>query len=313
MPCLAPIRLKNPLFNNKDPAAHKSRAKRVRGTKRGLSEMINGVSPYIDVPCGKCHGCMRMRVNGWVFRHLLELSVSPTAHFVTLTYSEDNVPINERGELVFDKSEIQRFLKRLRKYLSVYYPECKIKYHIASEYGDTFQRPHYHMLLYGYPNIPAALDKIPELWKHGHVDIGDITEKSVRYVVEYITQYYYNEDWTDEDAKPFALFSNSLGSDSYQLVARYLRQAKKNLYPINGKYYRVPTSYLTALRDKNYLTPREIEIIKQNSYEYYKNLKSRQENLDVSRGMDTYLAELDRFKQGKISNERKYKQRKQGV
>lgn len=313
MPCYAPVRLKNPLYYNKDPAAHKARAARIRGSNRGIYEMIHGVSQFIDVPCGKCYGCMRMRVNGWVFRHLLELSVSPTAHFVTLTYSNENVPISDKGEFVFDKPEVQKFFKRLRKYLSSYYPGTKVKYHIASEYGDTFQRPHYHILLYGYPNDPSALDKIPELWKKGHVDIGTVTEKSIRYVVEYITQYYYNENWDDPAAKPFALYSNSLGADSYTLVARYLRQTKKNLYPINGKYYRVPNSYLLALREKGYLTPRELETIKENSYEYYQNLKLRQTDFAVSRGINPFVDEITKFKQGSLSNERKYKQRKQGV
>lgn len=313
MPCYAPVRLKNPLYYNKDPAAHKARAARVRGSNRGIYEMIHGVSQFIDVPCGKCYGCMRMRVNGWVFRHLLELSVSPTAHFVTLTYSNENVPISDKGEFVFDKREVQKFFKRLRKYLSSYYPDAKVKYHIASEYGDTFQRPHYHILLYGYPNEPSALDKIPELWKKGHVDIGTVTEKSIRYVVEYITQYYYNENWDDPDAKPFALYSNSLGADSYVLVARYLRQTKKNLYPINGKYYRVPNSYLLALREKGHLTPRELETIKENSYEYYQNLKLRQTDFAVSRGINPFVDEITKFQQGSLSNERKYKQRKQGV
>lgn len=48
-----------------------------------------------------------------------------------------------------DVRDIQKFIKRLRAYLSYHFPESKsIRYAIASEYGPESFRPHYHGVLW---------------------------------------------------------------------------------------------------------------------------------------------------------------------
>lgn len=313
MPCISPLRLKNPLFNNKDPASLERRLKKTRNSTKYVQDSIKGISPFIDVPCGRCYGCMRMRCNGWVFRHLCELAVTDTAHFVTLTYNDDNLPFAPNGNPCFCKSDVQKFLKRLRKWLSVYYPDSHIKYHVASEYGDTFGRPHYHMLVYGFPNLPDALDQIPISWGLGNVDIGSVTEASIRYVVEYITQFYYDEKWDFPEEVPFATFSNGLGSGMYKTVANYLKHNRKPLYPINGKIFKIPNSYLTALNEQGFISNFIYYDIKFNSQQYYEDCKSNKNNsLDVV-GYSPFDREISQIKERCVSHRRKYELRKNGV
>lgn len=44
--------------------------------------------------------------------------------------------------------DLQRFMKRLRKYLSKYFKNEKIRYYAIGEYGTSSYRPHWHILLF---------------------------------------------------------------------------------------------------------------------------------------------------------------------
>lgn len=44
--------------------------------------------------------------------------------------------------------DLQRFLKRLRKYLSKFFKDEKIRYYAIGEYGTSSYRPHWHLLLF---------------------------------------------------------------------------------------------------------------------------------------------------------------------
>nr|DAT61887.1 MAG TPA: Replication associated protein [Microviridae sp.] len=290
MPCYSPLRIRNPALESSPDKSRERRIKKI-GTRRQLEELNGYLRVYIDVPCGKCFGCMRMRCEGWVFRHLLELKQCTSAHFVTLTYDDEHIPISPSGMLVFNKSHVQKYIKRVRKYLERY--KIKIKYHVASEYGDTFGRPHYHMLLYNYPLENADVDKLALLWEYGNVQIGTVTEASIRYVVEYITQYYYGETFDEDDSKPFALYSKNLGNASYKAVADYILASGIKLYNIDGKYYRVPSSFIGLLLDKNFLSPLQVQRLADNAQNYYaENLESIREDCE-NRGISPYCSERD--------------------
>ncbi len=78
------------------------------------------IRPYRDevVPCGKCICCRINRRREWTGRILLELGTWEMASFATLTYDEEHVPWKICDGMPFQvlvKSDIQRWLKRLRK------------------------------------------------------------------------------------------------------------------------------------------------------------------------------------------------------
>lgn len=301
------------MFNNKDPASISRRLAKTKNSIKYVEDSVFGFKPFIDVPCGRCYGCMRMRCNGWVFRHLCELHCASSAHFVTLTYSDEYLPFTSAGSPCFRKSDVQKFLKRLRKWLSLHYPSCKIKYHVASEYGDTFGRPHYHMILYNFPNVPDALDQIPISWSLGTVDIGSVTEASIRYVVDYITQFYYNESWDSPDEVPFATFSNGIGSCLYSTVASYLKHNPKPLYPLNGKTYKIPNSFLTALNEQGFISNSLYYRIKLNSQKYYEDSKPSYKDSGDSSRCNSSSIEISRIREKIVSHRRKYELRKKGL
>jgi hypothetical protein len=135
--------------------------------------------------------------------------------FLTLTYDTAHVPITEKGYMTLCKSDVQLFLKRLRKSL----PESKIKYYAVGEYGGKTMRPHYHLILFGADFASAA-----KAWcvedRHtrkrcaiGQCHYGVVTGASVGYTLKYIQKpgkipMHRNDD----RVKEFSLMSKDLAA-----------------------------------------------------------------------------------------------------
>ena len=70
------------------------------------------------VPCNRCYACIQTKRSVWTLRLLMELRVAESAHFVTLTYDNQNIPLTlQYGQQLVQtliKKDLQDFLKRLR-------------------------------------------------------------------------------------------------------------------------------------------------------------------------------------------------------
>lgn len=103
----------------------------------------------VYVPCGRCAQCLANESQQWSLRLIEEWKHAETACFVTLTYDDEHLYINENGKPSVNKRDFQLFMKRLRKKYGK-----GLRYFCISEYGDdprSTKRPHYHMLLFNYP------------------------------------------------------------------------------------------------------------------------------------------------------------------
>lgn len=160
----------------------------------------------ITVPCGQCIGCRFNRAEGWATRMMHEASLHEHNSFITLTYSDDNLPLD--GSLAPD--DVTKFFKRLRKQLG----GKKILYYYCGEYGENFSRPHYHIALFGYD---FSTDRLPhretksgsvyrsptleKLWPYGFSEIGTLTYDSARYVAGYIQKKVTGKKASDHYSK----------------------------------------------------------------------------------------------------------------
>jgi hypothetical protein len=90
-------------------------------------------------PCGGCLPCKITKRQEWTARLLLEMKLSLFTYFVTLTYSDPDLP--PRASLL--KKDCQLWLKRLRKNTTL-----KLRYFLIGEYGEKKNRPHYHVLIF---------------------------------------------------------------------------------------------------------------------------------------------------------------------
>lgn len=129
------------------------------------------------LPCGKCYHCLETKINSWVTRMYAHLEDFKHVYFVTLTY-RSLTTIREIEQLMLDKlsqavwllddknynkhmsynpsllvkSHYQNFLKRLRKNTGF----DDITYVLCGEYGSTYGRPHFHVLLFSNSEISKA-------------------------------------------------------------------------------------------------------------------------------------------------------------
>lgn len=180
---------------------------------------------YMELPCGKCLDCLNRRISGWSFRLMQEYRTAQTAYFVTLTYNTDHVPITARGFMSLQKTDLQKFFKRLRKYESKHNKNNrKITYYACGEYGTKTRRPHYHAILYN-----ATPQGIERAWTLGDLHLGQVNEASVGYTLKYMCKDPANPipAHKNDDRQPiWSIMSKGIG-------ANYLTTAKKTWHKRN--------------------------------------------------------------------------------
>ena len=172
----------------------------------------------ITVPCGHCVSCLQRRSNGWSMRLEEEMKVSTSAFFVTLTYDENHIPINEYGNYTLVKKDLQLFMKRLRKHSG-----NRLRYYAVGEYGSITERPHYHMILFNLEDTQF----IVESWDKGFVKVGSVNPGSIRYTCKYIINVDKREQGRQRE---FALMSRRGGIGKNYLTPEIIKYHKDGNY-----------------------------------------------------------------------------------
>lgn len=166
----------------------------------------------VPVPCGKCEGCLRDKSNDWATRIVNEFETwNNKGIFVTLTYDNKHLPINNKGEMTLKKKDVKNFKKRLRKYCKKHEPAFKewinpntlkverpIRTFECGEYGEKHGRPHYHMLIMNWTpkdlkywkttergDVLYKSKTLQKIWGLGFTPIGTITYQSAAYTARY--------------------------------------------------------------------------------------------------------------------------------
>lgn len=210
----------------------------------------------IPVPCGKCPPCRSRRSAGWAFRMMQEQKVSSTSFMLTLTYNSSHIPISKNGFRSLDKTDVQKFIKRLRKASKIndYGLTKSIRYYAAGEYGSETKRPHYHLLIFNvHPN------NIVDSWKLANQEIGSIhlaplNMATIQYAFKYLQKAStVGKFERDDRAKEFQLFSKGLGANylSREMVAWHKNNLKERCFiPIeDGKKIAMPRYYKQKIYD----------------------------------------------------------------
>lgn len=242
----------------------------------------------LEVPCGQCIGCRLDRSRNWAIRCLHEASLYENNCFITLTYDNDHLP----SDLSLNKKDLQKFFKRLRRYLDHHENSLPIRYFACGEYGDSTNRAHYHACVFNYSFPDRELwsvrdgirlytsETLNTIWGKGYCVIGDVTFDSAAYVARYVMKkqtgkqsklkYQFVDDSTGEihQVEPeFNLMSRRPG-----IGREWFEKFKGDCYPkdfinVNGKEVK-PPKYYDRLYDLE--SPEEMEAIKLNRVEYAK-------------------------------------------
>ncbi len=136
------------------------------------------------VPCGHCEDCLRRNRNQWFFRIKQEAKLHLSNLFVTLTYDDKSLLWDGNGNPMVDKSEISIFMRKLRKKIAPH----RIRYFGISEYGPKTFRPHYHIILFGWPVDHDAYSVILDVWnKAENITISQLNDEQIMYCCRYHT------------------------------------------------------------------------------------------------------------------------------
>ena len=137
-----------------------------------------GTPEMMEVPCNSCLPCRLRAKEEWLGRIVMESRLHDQSVFVTLTYNEENCPVNENGQTLV-KKHMTDFIKRLR-YRVEQKHGLKFRFYAVGEYGSKTQRPHYHLVIFGLG--VEFHQEIENSWEFGFSQVGQFTSGAGRYV-----------------------------------------------------------------------------------------------------------------------------------
>jgi len=168
------------------------------------------------------------------------LDFHDSAVFLTLTYDEAHLPISDS----LDARHLQLFLKRLR----FDFGERKFRYYSVGEYGERFNRPHYHGIFFGVS--PLDREIVEGAWGMGRIHIGTVTQESINYVTKYINKVLSGPmalEVYGGRLPPFSRMSKGLGLP--WLKANWDFVLQNGGLRSSGKLVRLPRYYLKKIGD----------------------------------------------------------------
>jgi len=222
----------------------------------------------VAVPCGHCIGCRTDKANQWAARCYHEAKMHEHNSFLTLTYNPENMP--EGKTLV--KEHLQKFIKRLREAV---WPDL-VRFYGVGEYGEKFNRPHYHILLFGYSFPDRVLFKpgrdsishvytsemLSQPWRYGYSTVGEVSIESAKYVAAYTAKKQFGpeaEKHYNGKLPEFAVMSRRPGI-GHAWFNKYTNDVyPKDFFTIKGVKYRPPRYYDNLLEKKS---PKTLERVK---------------------------------------------------
>lgn len=219
----------------------------------------------ISVPCGRCIGCRLEKSRQWATRCMHEASLYERNCFVTLTYNDENLPVNG---LVPEHFVL--FMKRLRKRYG-----DGIRFFHCGEYGEKLGRPHHHTLLFNHDFDDKRVfhggrsehklyesAELSRLWPYGFCSIGECNFESAGYVARYALKKVTGPEaelWYKGAHPEYLTMSRRPG-----IGRKWIDKYRSDVYPsdelvVNGAVTK-PPRYYDEVVEKSY--PSMLEKIK---------------------------------------------------
>lgn len=206
---------------------------------------INSAGKSVYTSCGDCLLCREKRSMELLYYSTCEVLSQQKrglqTTFVTLTYSDDNLPlswcagdsdwrISPAKDVPFShlfqkpvpslcRADFRDFNKRFRYYVEKFYGKgFPYKFLCTGEYGDLGSRPHFHFIAYGLSPTQVERCAYPAWNGRGHIDISPLGSAGTNYLVGYCSSLPTRNavKIMFDDAhreRPFMHHSKNLGSD----------------------------------------------------------------------------------------------------
>lgn len=211
-------------------------------------------------------GCRVARARDWAIRIEHEKQCHNASAFVTLTYDDAHLPADRS----VDPRAWQLFAKRLRQQLGPF------RFFHIGEYGDEYQRPHYHAAIFGQDFssdrrlMPThetdrrkfTSDTLSECWGNGRAELEDLNGPLGRYLAGYITKKLSRDEQQRRhgvDVRPaYATMSRRKGLGETWFT-EHGRQVMRDGYVVyNGSPKPIPRYYLKLIEKLDPLRREEL-------------------------------------------------------
>ncbi|QCS37476.1 replication initiation protein [Tortoise microvirus 107] len=210
----------------------------------------------VPLPCQKCNCCRADKTTYWTRRAGYEWTHSISSAFVTFTYDEEHLPIGGSLEPTLRRDDLHRYIDTVRHRLKKdgkIPPRCvpNFSYMASGEYGDSFGRPHYHVLFFGL-DFETCKKYLKKSWPYGSIAVNPVRDGAIRYVVSYISKQLYGEE---RDAQffdygveaPFLSVSRGFGSGLFKDQAENIREY--GALKFGQKFFSVPSYWKNKFID----------------------------------------------------------------
>lgn len=251
-------------------------------------------------PCGECYECLAAARAESALRIYAEQLNSKSSFFITLTYSDENLPfygfsrIERRRELdkvetctpfydmygkfVLRKEDATKFFYKLHDFVKKYDSSKLARYVINGEYSPYSHRPHMHALVF----FPFELEKfdmfdvLSRMWQNGIYDVGDVEAASINYLGKHSMKEDRGNDYIQQKVAPIfqkrSVKNGGIGCSLVKdatLLANYYQGSNSTQY---GEYIVNIPRYI---KKKLHPEPYSEDEIKALSKDSYTNLASR--------------------------------------
>lgn len=207
------------------------------------------------IPCRSCECCRMDKTNEWISRCEYEQGLHNSASFVTFTYDDEHLPFANDTSLrpTLDYMHFHKYIDsikhRAKKLFDKYpnkYSHCdkNFKYIASAEYGDKFERPHYHCVFFGLD--PFECDTfLKRSWSYGSIQVDPVKPGAFSYIVKYIQKQTFgklrDDMYYSKGCLPPRLFvSTGLGSGMY---LEHSKEISEKGYFTRGQHRVYPNAY----------------------------------------------------------------------
>lgn len=238
-------------------------------------------------PCGHCPACLKNKRSEKALRGYLESLSHKNSVFLTLTYSDDNLPMNDRNIMTLKKCHLDNFIKRLRSWY-----ENPIRVLASGEYSPS-GRPHYHCCFFGidvdtfiqgtqhyHQNSHGHVLEDFCCWKFGGCQIAPFDIKTSFYVAKYLVK-------SDKDKKDY----EALNIEP-EFVYQSRRPALGKAYAIEHKARLLKDGFIRCKGVKFKIPRYFMDSILNDGSDEYQDLKDRLAD-KANKGFGQYIKSLN--------------------
>ena len=231
----------------------------------------------IKAPCGQCIGCRLEKSRQWAMRCVSELQMHAQACFLTLTYNNENLPEDGSVSKKFFKDWLKKFRESIRRRTG----DC-IRFFACGEYGSKFQRPHYHVIIFGFcPNdlqihkttrngdVLYVSEWLKEKWPYGFHTVGKVTFESCAYVARYCTKKYMGKHPEKHygTLEPEFVHMSRRNGIGYEWFKKFHKDVFPNdVFIFKGKTLRPPTYFDHLLKKLDFEEYHEVKLNREEKF-----------------------------------------------